>query len=114
MPMATKTTMVQYKTTEAYGDANHAAIRAVFAELRRRGTRGVRYACHRLPDGVTFVHIATFQSPAEGPHPITSLPAFEAFQAGLKGNTVTPPLVTELHPFETYGDDVASTGDIER
>jgi hypothetical protein len=109
--MATKTTMVQYKTTDAYGDANQAAIRAVFAELRSRGTRGVRYACHRLPDGVTFVHIATFQLPADGPHPITSLPAFGAFQAGLKGNTVASPSVTELLPFETYGDDFTRTGD---
>jgi len=100
--MATKTTMVRYRTTEAYGDANQAAIRAVFAELRRHGTRGVRYACHRLPDGVTFVHIATLESSADGPHPITSLPAFEAFQASLRGNTVEPPVATELHPFETY------------
>src|SRR5215467_11195295 len=108
--MATKTTMVRYRTTEAYGDTNQAAIRLVFAELRRRGTRGVRYACHRLPDGVTFVHIATVESPVEGPHPITSLPAFEAFQAGLRGNAVEPPVAMELHPFETYGDDLASTG----
>jgi hypothetical protein len=104
--MATKTTMVRYRTTEAYGEANQAAVRAVFAELRGRGPRGVRYACHRLPDGVTFVHIATLESPVAGPHPITSLPAFEAFQAGLRGNTDEPPVATELHPFETYeGDD---------
>ena len=109
--MATKTTLVRYRTTEEYGDANQAAIRAVFAELRRRGPRGVRYACHRLPDGVTFVHIATIASAADGPHPITSLPAFEAFQAALRGNTVDAPVSTELRAFETYGEDLARTGD---
>jgi hypothetical protein len=107
-----KTTMVRYRTTEAYADANQAAIRAVFAEVRARAPRGLRYACHRLPDGVTFVHIATLQTPVtEGPHPLTSLPAFRAFQAALAGNCDEPPVATELHPFESYGDELAGKGD---
>jgi hypothetical protein len=109
--MKTKTTMVRYRTTEAYGDANEAAIRAVFAELRSLRPRGVSYASHRLPDGVTFVHIATIESSADEAHPITSLQAFQAFQAGLAGNTVEAPVPMELSPFETYGDDFASRGD---
>jgi hypothetical protein len=98
-----KTTMVRYVTTQAYGDANEAAVRAVFAELRARAPAGLRYACHRLPDGVTFVHIATLErEAAPGAHPLTSLPAFQTFQRQLRENCVEPPVATELHPFEVY------------
>jgi hypothetical protein len=106
-----KTTMVRYRTTEDYAEANQAAIRAVFAELRQRTPRGLRYACHRLPDGVTFVHIATVLTPVEGAHPLTSLSAFKAFVAALEGHCVESPVSTELHPFESYGDDLAGTGE---
>lgn len=103
-----RTVMVRYRTTAAYADANEAAIRAVFAELRRRGTPGVRYASHRLPEGV-FVHVATLAAPpASGAHPITSLPVFETFQARLRENLVEPPVTTELVPFEAYGDSLGA------
>jgi hypothetical protein len=105
-----KTTMVRYRTTEAYAEANQAAIRAVFAALRRQPPRGLRYASHRLPDGVTFVHIASLPAPVPASHPLTSLPEFKAFVAALQGNCVEPPVSTELQPFETFGDNLADTG----
>ena len=95
-----KTVMVRYKTSEAHAKANEQLVRAVFDELRAREPEGLRYASYRLADGVTFVHIATIQTPDQ--NPLTTLPAFKAFQAQLKERCVEPPLVTELSAIDAY------------
>jgi hypothetical protein len=95
-----KTIMVRYKTSSTtHADANAALIRAVFDELRARAPGGLRYTSYRLADGVTFVHIATHDSD----NPLTSLPAFKAFQAELKDRCVELPVVTELSVVDSYG-----------
>lgn len=96
-----RTVMVRYKTLEARAEENAALVRAVFDQLRARAPAGLRYATYRLSDGVTFVHLATVD--ADGPHPLTSQPAFGAFQAELKARCVEPPVVTELEPLDAYG-----------
>jgi hypothetical protein len=95
-----KTIMVRYKTTEAHAPTNVTLIRAVFDELRSRAAVGLRYASYRLPDGVTFVHIATHETPGE--NPLAVLPSFKAFQAQLKDRCVEPPVVTELAAVDSY------------
>jgi len=94
------TVMVRYKTSEAQADANEALVRAVFEELRSRAPRGLRYASYRLPDRVTFVHIATVETTGE--HPLTSLPSFKAFQKEIKDRCVEPPVVTEISAVGSY------------
>jgi hypothetical protein len=96
-----KTIMVRYKTSEAQAGANEALVHAVFNELRSRAPEGLRYATYRLPDGVTFVHIATVATPDENPLPL--LASFKAFQKDLKDRCVEPPVVTELSPVDSYG-----------
>ena len=93
--------MVRYKTTEAHAAANVALVHAVFNELRSRAPVGLRYASYRLGDGVTFVHIATLETPDE--NPLAVLPSFKAFQAQLKDRCVEPPVVTELSAVDSYG-----------
>jgi hypothetical protein len=95
-----KTVMVRYKTSEAHAQANEQLVRAVFDELRSRAPEGLRYASYRLADGVTFVHIATLQTPDE--NPLAVLPAFKAFQAQLKDRCVEVPVVTELSAIDSY------------
>ena len=97
-----KTIMVRYKTSEATGDTNAALVRAVFEELRARAPGGIRYTSYRLADGVTFVHIASVERPDQ--NPLTSLPAFKAFQAQLADRCVEPPVVTELSIVGSYGE----------
>lgn len=97
-----KTIMVRYKTSEAKGDANETLVRAVFEELRTRAPGGIRYASYRLPDGVTFVHVATLETPEE--NPLAALPSFKAFQAQLKDRCVELPVVTELRVVGSYGE----------
>jgi hypothetical protein len=96
-----KTIMVQYKTSAAQSSANETLVRAVFDELRAHAPGGFRYACYRLADGVSFVHIATLDSPDE--NPLIALPAFKAFQKEHKERCVEPPLFTELLAIDSYG-----------
>jgi hypothetical protein len=96
-----KTIMVRYKTSEAHADTNEALVRAVFDELRSRAPQGLRYASYRLPDGVTFVHLATVATPDD--NPLVGLASFKAFQEQLKDRCVEAPVVTELSPVDAYG-----------
>jgi hypothetical protein len=96
-----KTIMVRYKTSESQADANEALVRAVFAQLRERSPAGLRYATYRLPDSVSFVHIATVESTDE--NPLTALPAFKEFQKELKARCIEQPQFTELSPIGSYG-----------
>jgi hypothetical protein len=96
-----RTIMVRYKTSEATADANAASVRAVYDQLRERKLEGIRYATYRLPDGCTFVHIATHDF-TPGDNPLTNLPAFKDFQAKLKERAVEPPVTTELSPVDAY------------
>lgn len=92
--------MVRYQTTDEGAETNASLVRAVFAELATRAPEGLHYASYRLPDGVTFVHVATVATPDD--NPLTKLPAFAAFQAKLKERCVEPPVVTELSPVGSY------------
>src|SRR5260370_10625958 len=98
-----KTIMVRYKTSQAHADTNATLVRAVFEELRARAPMGLRYASYRLPDGVTFVHIATLETPDA--NPLTALASFKAFQKDHKDRCVEPPVVTELSVVGSYGSD---------
>jgi hypothetical protein len=100
MFMKTKTVMVRYKTTEADAQANEALVRAVFDELRSRAPEGLRYATYRLGDGVTFIHVATLETPDA--NPLAALPAFKAFQDKLRDRCVEPPVFTELVAVDSY------------
>jgi hypothetical protein len=95
-----KTLMVRYKTAEEHAETNAGLVRAVYDELRARAPQGIRYATYQLPDGVTFVHLATH---AHDPSLLTSMPAFKAFQAGIKQRCVEQPVVTELSVVDSYG-----------
>jgi len=95
-----KTLMVRYKTLAEHAETNARLVHAVFDELRARKPDGIRYATFRLADGVTFIHVATH---VHDPSRLTSLPAFQAFQANIKQRCAEPPVVTELSVLDSYG-----------
>jgi hypothetical protein len=72
--------VIRYRTKPEQADENERLIRAVFAELAHEGPDGLRYATFRLDDGVSFVHVAVLDGEE---NPLTSSPAFAAFQAGI-------------------------------
>ena len=94
-----KTIMVRYKTKPEHAETNAALVRAVFDSLRQEAPDGICYASYRLEDGVSFVHVATHAEP----NPLSTLPAFQAFQAQIKERLEAPPVVTELFAVGSYG-----------
>jgi hypothetical protein len=94
-----KTILVRYKTSEAQAEENAALVRAVYDELRARKPEGFRYATYRLADGVSFVHVATVAAA----NPLPDLPAFKAFQAGIKDRCVELPVATDVTIVDSYG-----------
>ena len=94
--------MVRYRVKPDRVEENTELIRDVYAELRRAGPSGFRYATLRLDDGGTFVHIAII----EGPHnPRSDLDAFKRFRAGLSERVEAGPDASEAALIGAYGFD---------
>jgi hypothetical protein len=85
----TTTKVVRYRTTPEQADENERLIREVFAELAQDDPDGLQYAAFRLDDGVSFVHVAVLDTEK---NPLTSSPAFAAFQAGIAERCAEGPL----------------------
>ena len=97
-----QTIMVRYRTSSpAHADTNERLVRAVFEALTASAPERLRYACYRLADGVSFMHVATVEH--RSANPLTSLPAFKAFQAELGARCDGPPTITELSVVGSYG-----------
>ena len=71
----------------------------MFEALNKLAPAGICYASYRLEDRVSFVHVATHAEP----NPLSTLPAFQAFQAQIKERIEGPPVVTELFAVGAYG-----------
>jgi len=99
--VATKTIMVRYKTKPDRADENVKYIEKVFEELRRNVPAGVRYACFKLSDGVSFMHIASIET-ADGSNPLTQSAAFKSFQAAIKDRCEEQPVATDLTAIGSY------------
>ena len=91
--------MVRYKVKPEHVARNEALVRAVYEELHREEPGGLRYATFKLPDGVTFVHLADHDG---GGSPLTGLDAFKAFQADLRERCDEPPVVSELSEIGSF------------
>lgn len=96
-----KTTVVRYKTHPRHADENTALIGAVFGALERETPAGVRYQAMRGGDGVTFVHVVSVDETLAA-HPLTSLPEFQAFLAGIRERCEEPPLAVEAAVLGRY------------
>jgi hypothetical protein len=95
-----KTVMVRYQVRPDAAAENERLVRAVFAQLERDKPQGLSYRVLRLADGVSFVHVASYDG--EGANPLTQLEAFKEFQAGSKDRRVEQPVVTDATPIGAY------------
>jgi hypothetical protein len=84
--------VVRYVTSAESADENARLVAAVYAELATTSPAGLSYATYRLDDGVTFVHVAELSGEE---NPLQSSAAFAAFQAGLGGRCVEPPVAAD-------------------
>jgi hypothetical protein len=70
-------------------DKNAELVAAVFAELKAAQPEGLRYMSLRLEDD-TFIHVV--ETADDGASPLPKLPAFAAFQSGIRERCTEPPL----------------------
>ena len=96
-----KRVMVRYRVRADQAADNERYIQAVFAELEREKPAGLRYASFKLPDGVSFVHIASVET-TDGSHPLTALASFKEFTARIKERCEEQPVTVELHEVGAY------------
>jgi hypothetical protein len=94
--------MVSYRLHPERVAENERLVGAVFEALRQTRPAGLRYATFRLGDGVSFMHVVGHDE-ADGRNALTSLPAFQAFAAGIKDRCVEPPVRVELTEIGSYG-----------
>jgi len=95
-----KTTLIRYRTHADRADENEALIKAVFAELEAQRPSGVRYATLRLADA-TFYHLVAVDSePSRGG--LVELPAFKAFQAGIRDRCIEAPVSSDVTLVGSY------------
>jgi len=95
-------TVVRYKVRPERVAENEELVRAVYRQLHELQPAGVHYATFKLKDGVTFQHVASFES--EEAHTIfRNLTAFKEFTAGVKDRCEEAPLAVEASVVGSFG-----------
>jgi hypothetical protein len=84
-----KRTVIRYRTKPDMAERNAELVAAVFAELKAARPEGLRYMSLRLEDD-TFIHVVEMAD--GGASPLPKLPAFAAFQNGIRERCAEPPL----------------------
>ena len=85
-----KRTVIRYKAKREMADSNAELVAAVFAELKAVQPEGLRYMSLRLEDD-TFIHVVETVDD-NGASPLPKLPAFAAFQNGIRERCAEPPV----------------------
>ena len=84
-----KRTVIRYRAKPEMADSNAELVAAVFAELKAAQLEGLRYMSLRLEDD-TFIHVV--ETADDGTSPLSKLPAFAAFQSGIRERCAEPPV----------------------
>jgi len=94
--------MIRYTVMPEMVADNERLVRQVYEALHAAKPAGLRYTTLRLDDGVSFVHLVSYSSDGAN-QALTSLPAFQAFTAGIRERCTTPPVTTDLQIVGAYG-----------
>ena len=94
--------MIRYTLKPDRVAENERLSRAVYDALKRERPVGVHYATFKLADGVSFVHLVSYDEGVSN-QALTSLPAFKAFSEGVKERCVEPPVRSDLTEVGSYG-----------
>ena len=84
-----KQTVIRYRMKPEMADTNAELVAAVFAELKAAQPQDLRYMSLRLEDD-TFIHVV--ETADDGSSPLPKLPAFAAFQDGIRERCAEPPM----------------------
>jgi hypothetical protein len=64
-------------------------------------TCDIHAASFKLDDGVSFVHVASIETP-DGSNPLTALPTFQELVARIKDRCEEPPITAEMRDVGAY------------
>ena len=90
--------MVRYRVHPDRVAENEELVRAVYDELAASKPESLHYATFKLPDGVTFIHVAQHGEP----NPLPAVAAFQRFQKGIQARCEDAPVVTGLQEIGSY------------
>jgi hypothetical protein len=96
-----KRMIIQYKVKPNLAAENQQYIERVFEELRANSPDGVRYVAFKASDGLSFTHLVSIETDS-GENPLARLPAFQAFQAGIRDRCEEQPVATVLEEVGSY------------
>jgi hypothetical protein len=88
-----KTIVVRYQAKPERADENQRLVEGVFADLDARKPEGFTYNVFRLDDGVSFIHVL-IEHDVDQPDSLQSVPAFQAFAAGVGDRCDVPPVAS--------------------
>src|SRR5262245_12344180 len=94
--------MIRYKLKPDRVAENERLSAAVYDALRRKQPPGLHYATFRQADGLSFVHVVSYDDGVSN-DVLTSLPEFKAFSEGVKDRCIEPPVRTDLTEIGAYG-----------
>ena len=94
--------VVRYVAKPDRADENQRLVEAVFAELAERSPAGFRYACLRLADGVSFVHVASIET-EDGSNPLQGVAAFAEFTRDINDRCDESPVGQDATVIGAYG-----------
>jgi hypothetical protein len=94
-----RTVMVRYKVKADRAAENQRYVEAVFRELATTAPAGLHYATFKQPDGLTFVHVASIETPE---NPLQKTAAFQAFTEHIEDRCDEPPVTTVLEEVGSY------------
>ncbi|MEY9926197.1 hypothetical protein ABH926_000819 [Catenulispora sp. GP43] len=83
------THIIRYETKPDQAEENQRLTEAVFEQLNAEKPEGLHYATFRMEDGVSFVHIVSYDD--DDADPLRPLTAFKAFQQDAAERMVAPP-----------------------
>jgi hypothetical protein len=93
------TKVIRSTTRPDSADENEPLIREVFAALSEVRPPGLRCDAFRLVDGVSFLHVAVLSGEE---NPLSTLPAFAAFTAGIADRCVEGPVRSDAAMVGSY------------
>lgn len=97
-----KAFVVRYEMRPDSAQENQRLIQNVFAELAEKQPDGIKYACFRLDDGQTFVHVGISSDDSNA---LGETAAFQEFQKNFGERAATRPDASGAELMGAYGFD---------
>jgi quinol monooxygenase YgiN len=82
-------------------EENEERIKAVFRQIQDKRPTGVHYTVYQLADGVSFLHILSYEDKSAH-EAFINLPAFREFQAQPRDRFEVPPFFSDAEEAGSY------------